>query len=81
VLAIVEVADSSLGVDAGKKLAIYAEAGVAEYWIVDVSRGAAIVHRDPSGSGYDSVRTAYRSASVSFAAFPDETFTVAELIG
>lgn len=81
VYAVVEVADSSLRVDSGKKLKIYAEAGVAEYWIVDVNRGAVVVHRDPSGSGYDSVRTAYRGASVSFAAFADETFVVDELIG
>ncbi|HEX3549525.1 MAG TPA: Uma2 family endonuclease [Candidatus Elarobacter sp.] len=81
VFAIVEVADSSLPVDAGKKLKIYAEAGIPEYWIVDVPRGAVIVHRDPVGSLYDSIRTAYRGASVSFAAFPGETFTVDELIG
>ena len=81
VYAVVEVADSSLGIDSGKKLAIYAAAGVLEYWIVDVRRGAVIVHRKPNGSLYDSVQTAYRSASVSFAAFPDETFTVDELIG
>jgi Uma2 family endonuclease len=81
VFAIVEVADSSLPVDAGKKLKIYAEAGVTEYWIVDVRRKAIIVHRDPAGSVYDAVHTAYRGTSVSFAAFPDETFTVDELIG
>jgi Uma2 family endonuclease len=81
VLAIVEVADSSLGVDAGKKLKIYAEAGVAEYWIVDVKRGAVIVHREPCENRYDSVQTHYRGASVAFAALPDEIFTVDELIG
>ena len=81
VYAVVEVADTSLGIDSGKKLKIYAESCVAEYWIVDVNRGAVIVHRDPSGSGYDSVRTAYRGGELAFAAFPDETFTVDELIG
>ena len=81
VYAVVEVADSSLGIDSGKKLAIYAGAGVAEYWIVDVRRGAVIMNREPNGSSYDSVQTAYRGASVAFAAFPDETFSVDELIG
>ena len=81
VLAIVEVADSSLGVDAGKKLRIYAEAGVTEYWIVDVNRGAVIVHRDPSGTGYDSVQAHYRGGRLAFQAFVDETFGVDELIG
>lgn len=81
VLAIVEVADTSLGVDSVKKLRIYAEAGVPEYWIVDVKRGALIVHREPNGVGDDAVRTAYRGARIAFAAFPDETFAVEELIG
>jgi len=81
VYAVVEVADASLEIDVGKKLRIYAEAGVPEYWIVDVRRGAVIVHRDPNGSQYDSLQTHYRGGRLSFTAFPDETFTVDELIG
>lgn len=81
VLAIVEVADSSLGVDSGKKLKIYAEAGVPEYWIVDVKRGAVLVHREPNDGRYDSVRTHRRGDRLSFAALANETFTVDELIG
>jgi Uma2 family endonuclease len=81
VYAVVEVADSSLAMDRGKKLAIYAGAGVKEYWIINV-RGAAIeVHRDPRGDGYDSLQTFRSGTTVSFAAFPDDRFTVEEFLG
>jgi Uma2 family endonuclease len=79
--AVVEVADSSLSLDSGRKLEIYAAADVPEYWIVDVRRSALIVHRGPNGGTYDSVQTFRRGSNVSFAAFPDEMFSVAELIG
>src|ERR1700724_2486776 len=72
VYAIVEVADSSLAIDRGKKLAIYAEAGVKEYWIVDVRNAAIEVHREPRGDGYDSLRTFRGGEMISFAAFPDD---------
>jgi hypothetical protein len=59
----------------------YADAGVPEYWIADVRRSALIVHRDPNSGVYDSVQTFGCGSNVSFAAFPDETFSVDELIG
>jgi Uma2 family endonuclease len=81
VYAIVEVADSSLPIDRGKKLEIYAEGGVKEYWIVDVRHSAIEVYREPRGAGYDSLQTFRSGALVSFAAFPDDWFTVEELLG
>lgn len=53
-LLIVEVASTSRARDAGKA-AIYAEAAVTEYWIVDVDRDEVLVHRKPSGRAYASV--------------------------
>jgi Uma2 family endonuclease len=58
---VVEVADSSLRLDRRFKAAIYARAGLPEYWIVDLVHRALEVHRDPQSAGEDS---AYRSQEV-----------------
>ncbi|WP_108664955.1 Uma2 family endonuclease [Euzebya rosea] len=52
----VEVADSSLRRDLLVKAAIYAEAGVADYWVVDVIAEQVVVHRDPVDGVYQSVQ-------------------------
>jgi Uma2 family endonuclease len=52
---LVEVSTTSLGLDLGKKQRLYAESGIAEYWVVDVDRQHVVVHREPSEQGYNSV--------------------------
>jgi Uma2 family endonuclease len=37
------------------KAALYARAGIAEYWALDLNGRRLIVHRDPRGSVYKSV--------------------------
>jgi Uma2 family endonuclease len=54
-LLLIEVADSSLRKDRRVKLPIYAEAGVPEYWIVDVNAQAIEVHTHPVDGVYTSV--------------------------
>lgn len=49
---VVEVADATLGYDRGRKLASYARAGIAEYWIVDLAGNALEVYRRPSEDRY-----------------------------
>ena len=53
---VVEVADTSVPFDLGKKLALYASQGVPEYWVLDIP--AAIFHQfwTPSGSAYARTR-------------------------
>lgn len=51
-LLVVEVSDSSLGQDLGLKLEIYARAGIAVYWVVDLNGRRILEHRSPGGSGY-----------------------------
>jgi Uma2 family endonuclease len=59
-LLIVEVADSSMRVDTTIKSALYADAGVPEYWVVDVNARRILVHRDPADGGY-ATRSAHGS--------------------
>jgi Uma2 family endonuclease len=47
---VVEVADSSLRLDRRFKAAIYARAGLREYWIVNLVDRALEVHRDPDAA-------------------------------
>jgi Uma2 family endonuclease len=54
-LLVIEVADSSLRKDRDIKRDIYAEAGVPEYWIVDVGGRAVEVHTEPRDGAYRSV--------------------------
>jgi Uma2 family endonuclease len=49
---LVEVADTSLDTDRNEKLPIYAEAGIAEYWIVNLLDEQIEVYRQPSGKTY-----------------------------
>jgi Uma2 family endonuclease len=49
---IVEIADSTLRFDLGKRLSNYAAAGVAEYWVVDVQGRMVHQHWAPFGKDY-----------------------------
>lgn len=44
---VVEVADSSLGLDRRLKGGVYARAGLGDYWIVNLGEGVLEVHREP----------------------------------
>ena len=79
--AVVEVSDTMLPYDRGAKLRMYAKAGIADYWIVDVNGGKIEICRDPHELGFGSRVFATKGDSVAFTAFPDVIFTVDELLG
>lgn len=54
-LLVVEVADSTLKHDLTLKAALYAAAGIAEYWVIDVSGSRLHQHRKPQGEVYAEV--------------------------
>ena len=49
---VVEVADASLAFDRTRKAALYARAGISEYWIVNLLDSMLEVYRHPEGSTY-----------------------------
>jgi len=52
---LVEVSVSSLGFDLTTKAALYARAGIPDYWVVDVRGRRMLVHRDPVEGRYRSI--------------------------
>ena len=51
---VVEIADTSLGYDLGRKAGLYAVFGIAELWVIDAVRLQTRIHRDPTLTGYSS---------------------------
>jgi Uma2 family endonuclease len=68
---VIEVAASSLRRDLERKPAVYAGAGVPEYWVVDLSARRIVVHRDPQGGSYTSIQIVARTGLVPSSALPD----------
>jgi Uma2 family endonuclease len=77
---IVEVAGSSLRKDSGVKAHLYAECGVAEYWVVDLAARVVEVHSNIVQGRYTrSVRHA-RTDRLPLARFPDVTIDLGEVL-
>jgi Uma2 family endonuclease len=81
VFLVIEVADSSVRVDRGRKRRMYARAGIPDYWIVDLIADRIEVYRDPVGSRYRSVTLLRRGDAVSPQFAPDLTIDVSTVLG
>jgi len=75
---IVEVSDTTLGFDLTRKAALYARAGILEYWVVDIAAQRLIVHREPSSGHYGSVVAYADQEAVAPIALPTAEFRVAD---
>lgn len=49
---VVEVSDTTLEQDLGRKADLYAAAGIPEYWVIDLNENRALMHAHPSADGY-----------------------------
>jgi Uma2 family endonuclease len=78
---LIEVAETSLRFDRVVKGALYAEAGVREYWIVDLEAERVEVHREPADGRFQHVERVARDGRVVPTAFPDFVIRVAEITG
>ena len=79
-LLVIEVADSSLRFDREDKSRIYAEAGIADYWIVNLVDDVLEIHRDPKVGTYCERLVLKRSDTVSPLVFSDLEIAVSDLL-
>lgn len=77
---VVEVSVSSLARDLRTKPAIYARAGVTEYWVVDLDGRRVVTHRAPGSTGYADVDELGPDASLEAAHVGLGPIPVAELL-
>lgn len=79
VLLLIEVSETSLAYDRGEKAGLYAQAGIEDYWIVNIPEFCVEVHRDPANETYQSVSRYDVTSAVSPLAFPKISLPVQEL--
>ncbi len=80
-MAPIEVADTALVYDRGVKLPLYARAGIAEVWLVDLGRRAVLVHREPPTEGYRATIEARGGEPLAPLAFPAFRATADQILG
>ncbi len=79
VLLLIEVAEASLAQDTGEKAQLYAEAGIVDYWVVNLVDRCIEVFRDPQPDGYQSRQTWRGEEQVCPLAFPETALQPAVL--
>ncbi len=81
-LLVVEVADGSLAQDRITKAAIYAAAGIPDYWIVDLRHDVVRVNRVPNAAtaSYGRIEMARRGQRLELVAMPGTSVAVDELL-
>jgi Uma2 family endonuclease len=76
---VVEVADSSLGYDLGRKAGLYAGFGITELWVIDAVKLDTRIHRDPRPDGYRTILDLARDQRLVPAATSALAVTLAQL--
>lgn len=79
ILLLVEVSDSSLTKDLEQKKAIYAAAGIQEYWVLDLTIHQLIVFRHPVGDNFQS-RQDLQEGTIAPLASPDIKISLSQLL-
>lgn len=77
---IVEVSDSTLRWDLTTKAALYAGAGAAEYWVVDINARTLHIFREPTADGYAAETVLTPEDTASPLARPEAVVRVADLL-
>lgn len=79
VFLLIEVSDTTLAKDGGRKSRLYARAGIRDYWIININKRCIEVRRDPEGSMYQSMTTFVLGQEVPTLVFPDISLPVSRI--
>jgi Uma2 family endonuclease len=77
---IIEVADSSLTLDRGKKLQLYASCAIPEYWIVNLQERCIEVYTGPTPAAYSQLEKYEPGQVIALVAFPNVSFAVSDVL-
>jgi Uma2 family endonuclease len=75
---LIEYADTTLAKDINTKQSIYAQAGIKEYWVVNLQAGELILFRDLGSEGYET-EMKLKEGNISPLSFPDIEIEVKRL--
>lgn len=81
VVLVIEVSDSTLKYDRDVKLPLYAEAGIAEVWIVNLKKDIIEVHQNPFDDIYQTVGIFKMGETVKSEVLPDLSLEVSKILG
>jgi Uma2 family endonuclease len=79
-LLVIEIADTSLQKDRGIKTALYATAGIPEFWLVNLTEKIVEVHRQPSSGRYADIERVGCSGRLTALAFPTLRILVSDIL-
>jgi len=84
---VVEISDTTLTFDRGRKGSLYARSGIREYWILNLNRRQLEVYRDPApmpetsyGAGFETRFVVAEDGEVAPLAAPDSVVKVSDLL-
>jgi Uma2 family endonuclease len=81
VFLIIEVADTTLNYDHAVKGPLYTEAGISEYWIVNLADQLIEVYSKPSGGTYKQTRNARRGDAIRLPVGLEAPIEVSDILG
>jgi Uma2 family endonuclease len=81
VLLVIEVAETFQEYDRTVKLPLYAQAGIAVVWLVDLQGECVQVYSQPTQQGYGAIHQFWRGQSVTLTPFPDVSIAVNDILG
>lgn len=80
VLLLVEIADNSLAYDQNRKLRLYAEHKISEYWIINLKQTCLEVYREPNDGNYAQKNTLRVGDRLSLSQLPNIVVEVGNVI-